>query len=147
MKPWDTLPCGCCCCCCSSLSHVWLSVNPWTVAHQAPLSTGFSRQECWGGLPSPVRGSSRPTVEPASPALQVDSLLLSPPQCRWNVNATLLTERNQTQKATYHRIPFTLNTRIGKSYYWVLSSLCNSDPSSDMCFANSFLTLWSYSEN
>ena len=32
-----------------SLSHVWLFVTPWIVAHQAPLSMGFSRQEYWIG--------------------------------------------------------------------------------------------------
>ena len=32
------------------LSHVWCSVTPWTVDHQAPLSTEFSRQEYWSGL-------------------------------------------------------------------------------------------------
>ena len=37
-----------------SLSHVQLFVTPpWTVAHQAPLSMGFSRQEYWSGLPVP----------------------------------------------------------------------------------------------
>ena len=36
-----------------SLSHVWLFVTPWTVAYQAPPSMGFSRQECWSGLPFP----------------------------------------------------------------------------------------------
>ena len=38
-----------------SLSHVWLLATPWTAAHQAPLSVGFSRQEHWSGgpLPSP----------------------------------------------------------------------------------------------
>ena len=37
------------------LSHSVVSdfVMPWTVAHQAPLSTGFSRQEYWSGLPFP----------------------------------------------------------------------------------------------
>ena len=35
------------------LSHVWLFVTPWTVAYQAPLSMGFSRQEYWRGLPFP----------------------------------------------------------------------------------------------
>ena len=35
------------------LSHILLSVTPWTVAHQAPLSMGFSRQEYWSGLPFP----------------------------------------------------------------------------------------------
>ena len=40
-----------------SLSRVRLFVTPWTVAHQAPLSMGFSRQEYWSGLPftSPPR--------------------------------------------------------------------------------------------
>ena len=33
------------------LSHVWLYVTPWTVAHQSPLSMEFSRQEFWSGLP------------------------------------------------------------------------------------------------
>ena len=36
-----------------SLSHVLLLVTPWTVAHQAPLSMGFSRQEYWSGVPLP----------------------------------------------------------------------------------------------
>ena len=37
----------------SHLSHVRLFVTPWTVAYQAPLSMGFSRQEHWSGLPFP----------------------------------------------------------------------------------------------
>ena len=37
----------------SRFSHVWLFVTPWTVAHQAPPSMGFSRQEYWNGLPCP----------------------------------------------------------------------------------------------
>ena len=36
-----------------SLSCVQLFATPWTVAHQAPLSMGFSRQEYWSGLPFP----------------------------------------------------------------------------------------------
>ena len=42
-----------------SLSHVWLFATPWTVAHQAPPSLGFSRQEYWVAI-SFSRGSSRP---------------------------------------------------------------------------------------
>ena len=38
------------CVCTQSLSHVWLFATPWTVAHQAPLSMGFSRQEYGSGL-------------------------------------------------------------------------------------------------
>ena len=37
----------------TSLSHVRLFATPWTVAHQAPLSMGFSRQEHWNWLPFP----------------------------------------------------------------------------------------------
>ena len=40
-----------------SLSRVWLFATPWTVAHQAPLSIGFSRQEYWSGLPFPSPGN------------------------------------------------------------------------------------------
>ena len=36
-----------------SLSRVLLLATPWTAAHQAPLSMGFSRQEYWSGVPSP----------------------------------------------------------------------------------------------
>ena len=38
---------------CESLSRVQLFAAPWPVAPQAPLSMGFSRQECWSGLPRP----------------------------------------------------------------------------------------------
>ena len=57
------------------LSHVLLFMTPWTVACQAPLSMGFSRQEDWSELPFPPPGDlPRPGIEPSSPALQVDSL-------------------------------------------------------------------------
>ena len=45
-----------------SLSRVWLLVTPWTAAHQAPPSMGFSRQEYWSGVPSPFSGEG---VKPA----------------------------------------------------------------------------------
>ena len=48
---------------------------PWTVAHQAPLSTGFPRQEYWSGLPFPSpEDLPNPGLEPGSSALQADSL-------------------------------------------------------------------------
>ena len=40
----------------SHFSPVQLCVTPWTVAHQAPLSMGLCRQECWSGLPCPPPG-------------------------------------------------------------------------------------------
>ena len=60
------------------LSHVQLFATPWTVARQAPLSMEFFRQEYWSGLPCPPPGDlPDPRIEPTSPALQADSLLLS----------------------------------------------------------------------
>ena len=73
------IQCMCVCVCAHSFSHVWLFVTPWTVAHQASPSMGFSRQEYWSGLPFPPTGNlPEPGIELASPALQVDSLLAEP---------------------------------------------------------------------
>ena len=45
--------------------------TPWIIAHQAPLSTGFSRQECWNRLPFSSPGDlPNPGIELRSPALQ-----------------------------------------------------------------------------
>ena len=63
-----------------SLSRVRLFATPWTVAYQAPPSMGFSRQECWSGLPFPPPGDlPDPGIEPGSPALQADALPSEPP--------------------------------------------------------------------
>ena len=67
-----------CVCVFSHFSPVQLFVTLWIVAHQAPLSMGFSRQEYWSGLPFPPPGDLpdpgiRPAF-PASPALAGDSL-------------------------------------------------------------------------
>ena len=52
------------------LSRVQLFATPWTVAYQASLSMGFSRQEYWSGLPFPSPGDlPDPGIEPMSPAL------------------------------------------------------------------------------
>ena len=55
-------------------SHVWIFVILWCEPHQAPLSVGLSWQEYWSGLPFPLPD---PGIEPAAPALQAGSLLLS----------------------------------------------------------------------
>ena len=53
-----------------SLQSCLLFAIPWTVAHQSPLSIGFSRQECWSGLPFPPPGDvPNPGIEPGSPTL------------------------------------------------------------------------------
>ena len=61
------------------LSRVQLFATPWTIAYQAPPSMGFSRQECWSGLPFPSPGHlPDPGNEPGSPALQADTLPSEP---------------------------------------------------------------------
>ena len=62
------------------LSRVRLFATPRTVAHQAPPSMGFSRQEYWSGLPFPSPGDlPDPGIEPGSPAFQADALTSEPP--------------------------------------------------------------------
>ena len=74
-----------------------LFVTPWTVAQQAPLSIGFSRQEYWSGLPFLSPGD-RPDsgIKPRSPALQADSLP-SEPLSIWYLEFFLL----ELQAVTY----------------------------------------------
>ena len=49
------------------LTHIQIFASPRTVAHQAPLSMGFSRQEYWRGLSCPPSGDlPNPGIEPAS---------------------------------------------------------------------------------
>ena len=79
-----------------SFSRVWLCATPWTVALQAPLSMGFSRQENWSRLQCPLSGDlPDPGIKPespASPALQADSLPLS----HWGspyINITILLKK------------------------------------------------------
>ena len=56
---------------CVSLSDVQLLATPWTVAHQAPLSMEFSKQEYWSGLPFPSpRDLPELGTEPRSPAFK-----------------------------------------------------------------------------
>ena len=62
-----------------SCSVVSSSATPWTIAHQVPLSCGFSRREYWSGLPCPPPADlPNPGIKPRTPTLQVDSLLSKP---------------------------------------------------------------------
>ena len=68
-------------CVLSHFSNAWLFVTLWAVACQAPLSMGFSRQECWSGLPFPfLRDLSNPEVKPlsrVSPVLASGFIIIS----------------------------------------------------------------------
>ena len=78
------------------LSHVQLFVTPWTVAHQAPLSKGFPRQECWSGLPLPSPGDlPNARIEPPSPAsggrfFTTSTTWEARPHSKWPLNGLLL---------------------------------------------------------
>ena len=62
------------------LSRVRLFATLWTVAYQVPPSMGFSRQECWSGVPFPSPGDlPNPGIKPGSPAFQADALTSEPP--------------------------------------------------------------------
>ena len=101
-----------------ALSRVQLFATPWTVAHQAPPSMGFSRQEYWSGLPFPSPGDlPDPRIEPRSLALQEDSLTSEPPgvsaiqQCK----SAVIIHTSRPSRASlpschpippvYHRVP------------------------------------------
>ena len=60
--------------------YMCLSVTLWTVAYQAPLSIGFSRQGYWSELPFPTPGDPpNPEIEPLSPALAGGFFTTAPP--------------------------------------------------------------------
>ena len=66
--------------CACELSRTPLFAAPRTVARQAPLSMGFSRQEYWGGLPFPPPGDlPEPGIQPASPAMAGEFFTAEPP--------------------------------------------------------------------
>ena len=79
-------------CVLSLVSHVRLFAAPWTVACQAPLSMGFSRQEYWSGLPCPPpRNLPDSGIQPiSSMALALDSLPLSHQESPLNVYMNLI---------------------------------------------------------
>ena len=80
-KSPNTVCVSMCVCVLSHFSHFQLFANLWTVAHQAPLSMGFSRQKYWSGLSCPpceyLPNTGNETMSPAAPALQADSLPLN----------------------------------------------------------------------
>ena len=94
------------------LSHfirVRLCVTLWTIAHQAPLSMEFSRQECWSGLPCPPPVDlPDPGIKPTSvvsPALEVNSLPLS------HQGLPIIHQSNASEN---HKIPIMLPLKLLK---------------------------------
>ena len=84
-------------------SPVQLFAAPWTVAHQAPLSMEFFRQQYWSGLLFPSPGDlPNPGIELAPPALQADSLLLCH---RVSPKPTLATIKERQKKKEREKCP------------------------------------------
>ena len=93
----------------SHFSRIRLFVTLWTVACQAPLSMGFSRQEYWSGLPFPSPGDlPDPGIKPRSPELPADSLPTEPPrklmlEVESHVFLHLLTWVNRTTRTLWSK--------------------------------------------
>ena len=72
-----------------SLSSIQLFATPWTVAHDAPLSVGFRRQEYWSGSPFPSPDDlPDPGIEAVSPALAGRFFTTEPPVCNYIIAET-----------------------------------------------------------
>ena len=98
-------------CCAQSFSCVQLFVIPQTIAHQALLSTGFSRQESWSGWPCPPPGDlPKPGIEPRSSSLQADSLPSEPPGKSGGINLL-----EDGFKSTCYLVDFYTNKTFGFS--------------------------------
>ena len=118
-----------------SLSLVQLFATPWTVAHQAPPSMEFSRQEYWTGLPFPSPGDLPDSgIEPRSPALQADALLSEPPP--YNSFSTFqpwwtFKKANQIMLPScsiIHALPKHLKSKLLPMAYMVLCDLIPAYP-------------------
>ena len=99
------------------LSRVQLFAAPWTVAYQAPLSMGFSRQEYWSRFPFPSPGDlPNPGIEPWSPTSQADTLTSELPGS--TVNFHLLSwGLIQDLKTRCKLLSWVLSEKV---YYWVM---------------------------
>ena len=108
------------CVCAWLLSCVRLFATPWTIAHQAPLSMGVSRQEYWSGLPCPPPGDlPNPGIKPRSPVLQADSLSSEPlgKFTVWiNLENIVLSEKKKKSQSAYCIILFILKDQNWKIY-------------------------------
>ena len=97
-------------------SCVQLCVTPWTVAHQAPLSMGFSRQEHWSGLPFPLPGDlPNPGIEPAS---------LASPALAGGFFTTALPGKPWAGTGSQTNPDWTTTCDAAVLYYWLVKIVC-----------------------
>ena len=106
------------------LSPVRLFATPWTVAYQAPLSMGFSRQEYWSGVPLPSLGDiPNLGIKPRSPTLQADILLSEPPGKPWKHE--LFVNFGNYSLVGYTVYKYFLSS-CGLSFRFIYSFLCSA---------------------
>ena len=87
----------------SKVASVMFFAILWTVAYQALLSTEFSRQEYWSGLPClPPGDLPNAGIKPGSQALQPDSLPSEPPRTH---NVSIISKYSLTYKYKLTRYP------------------------------------------
>ena len=100
-------------CMLSHFNHVRFFVTPWTVACQAPLSMGFSRQEYWSGLPCPTPGDlPDPGIKPvslASPALAGGFFTTEPPGKHHALQSLSRVQLFVTPWTAAHQAPLSIN--------------------------------------
>ena len=112
-----------------SLSHIQLFATPWTVAYQAPPSMGFSRQECWSGVPFPSPGDlPDPGIEPGSPALRADALPFElpgkPSKIKFIENYLKITFKRKSRVKILHN--FSEKIAYGKNANYLITLNLNS---------------------
>ena len=127
----------------SRFSWVWLFAIPWTVACQAPVSLGFSRQEYWSELPFPPPGDlPNPGLEPVSftsPALAGRFLTTSTSNLDFDMKGLLHTESHTESQLWAFSISIPIPYQyLGNSKFktWFTGHhLCSALPSSlPMCY-------------
>ena len=107
--------------------------DPWTVAHQAPPSMGFFRQEYWSGLPFPSPGDlPDPGIEARSPTLQADALTSAPPGKPLKYKNTVSQKTSYRDTELLCSVPFIKKGMVGTRIYGILakrpkSTRLNSD--------------------
>ena len=109
-------------------------VTPWTVAHQAPLSIGFSKQEYWSRLPFPTPGDlPNPGIKPRSPELQAISLLSELPENQLNQ-----TKQHKNSASKSYKAKKCTRKNV---YHMILKGQSKFSRNSPFSVANIFFTL------
>ena len=107
-------------CMLSRFGHVQLFATPWIVAHQAPLSMGFSRQEHWSGLPCPPPGGlPNPWVEPASLTSPALAGRLFTTNATWEAQAPEKSDHDRRKNKTVREASRSVERKVTLLVNWV----------------------------